>query len=103
MAANQVWSKDFMFDRSAEGCSTKNLSIIAADHKHLGAAVGAALVLHAWGSVIAHHPHVHGNPFVQVATQAIDVQSRYFTWYGLACYTSVRALSPPTHSQLRGK
>lgn len=27
---------------------------------HLGAQVGATLVLHTWGSALTHHPHVHG-------------------------------------------
>jgi integrase/recombinase XerD len=33
---------------------------IAADPKHLGASIGATLVLHTWGSALTHHPHVHG-------------------------------------------
>ena len=33
---------------------------IAADPKHLGAKIGATLVLHTWGSTMVHHPHVHG-------------------------------------------
>ena len=33
---------------------------IAADRKHLGANIGATLVLHTWGSALTHHPHVHG-------------------------------------------
>ena len=33
---------------------------IAADPKHLGARIGATLVLHTWGSALTHHPHVHG-------------------------------------------
>lgn len=36
------------------------LSTIAADPKHLGAQIGATLVLHTWGSALTHHPHVHG-------------------------------------------
>jgi hypothetical protein len=36
------------------------LRTIAADPKHLGAKVGATLVLHTWGSALTHHPHVHG-------------------------------------------
>lgn len=27
-AANQVWSMDFVFDRTAEGCSIKNLTVV---------------------------------------------------------------------------
>jgi hypothetical protein len=33
---------------------------VAADPKHLGARIGATLVLHPWGSALTHHPHVHG-------------------------------------------
>jgi hypothetical protein len=36
------------------------LHTIAADPKHLGAQIGATLVLHTWGSALTHHPHVHG-------------------------------------------
>jgi len=44
-----------LFDMAAE-----TLLTIAADRKHLGAAIGATLVLHTWGSALTHHPHVHG-------------------------------------------
>jgi hypothetical protein len=44
-----------LFDMAAE-----TLLTIAADPKHLGATVGATLVLHTWGSALTHHPHVHG-------------------------------------------
>ena len=44
-----------LFDVDAE-----TLATIAADPKHLGAQVGATLVLHTWGSALTHHPHVHG-------------------------------------------
>lgn len=44
-----------LFDTAAE-----TLLTIAADPKHLGASIGATLVLHTWGSALAHHPHVHG-------------------------------------------
>jgi len=36
------------------------LRTIATDPKHLGARIGATLVLHTWGSALTHHPHVHG-------------------------------------------
>ena len=36
------------------------LQTIAADPRHLGARIGATLVLHTWGSAMTHHPHVHG-------------------------------------------
>jgi hypothetical protein len=44
-----------LFDVAAETPLT-----IAADPKHLGAQIGATLVLHTWGSALTHHPHVHG-------------------------------------------
>ena len=39
--------------------SAETLITIAADPKHLGARVGITSVLHAWGSALTHHPHVH--------------------------------------------
>ena len=44
-----------LFDVAAEALQT-----IAADPKHLGARIGATLVLRTWGSALTHHPHVHG-------------------------------------------
>ncbi|MDD2927225.1 IS91 family transposase [Rhodoferax sp.] len=44
-----------LFEAAAE-----TLITIAADPKHLGAQIGATLVLHTWGSALTHHPHVHG-------------------------------------------
>ena len=44
-----------LFELAAE-----TLRTIAADPKHLGAQIGATLVLHTWGSALTHHPHVHG-------------------------------------------
>lgn len=44
-----------LFDVAAQ-----TLLTIAADPKHLGARIGATLVLHTWGSAMTHHPHVHG-------------------------------------------
>jgi hypothetical protein len=35
------------------------LKTIAADRKHLGAGIGATMVLHTWGQTLTHHPHVH--------------------------------------------
>ncbi len=40
--------------------AAETLRTIAADPKHLGARIGATLVLHTWSSSLAHHPHVHG-------------------------------------------
>jgi hypothetical protein len=44
-----------LFDLAAD-----TLRTLAADPKHLGAQIGATLVLHTWGSALTHHPHVHG-------------------------------------------
>lgn len=44
-----------LFDIAAEVLQT-----IAGDPRHLGARIGATLVLHTWGSALTHHPHVHG-------------------------------------------
>ena len=40
--------------------AAETLRTIAADPRHLGAQIGATLVLHTWGSALTHHPHVHG-------------------------------------------
>jgi len=40
--------------------AAETLCTIAADPRHLGARIGATLVLHSWGSAMTHHPHVHG-------------------------------------------
>jgi hypothetical protein len=40
--------------------AAETLRSIAADPRHLGARIGATLVLHTWGSAMTHHPHVHG-------------------------------------------
>jgi hypothetical protein len=73
-----------LFDVAAE-----TLLRIAADPKHLGASIGATLVLHTWGSALTHHPHVHG--IVPGGGLAPDGQS----W--VACrpgfFLSVRVLS----------
>lgn len=52
---NKAVAYRLLFDVAAE-----TLRTIAADPKHLGAKIGATLVLHTWGSALTHHPHVHG-------------------------------------------
>jgi predicted RNA-binding Zn-ribbon protein involved in translation (DUF1610 family) len=52
---NKATIYSLLFDMAAE-----TLTTIAADPKHLGASIGATLVLHTWGSALTHHPHVHG-------------------------------------------
>lgn len=43
-----------LFRATAEALRT-----IAADPKHLGAAIGFFAVLHTWGQTLVHHPHLH--------------------------------------------
>ena len=43
-----------LFEAAAE-----TLKTIAADTRHLGAEIGATMVLHTWGQTLTHHPHVH--------------------------------------------
>lgn len=43
-----------LFEAAAE-----TLKTIAADKRHLGAEIGAIMVLHTWGQTLTHHPHVH--------------------------------------------
>jgi hypothetical protein len=52
---NKALLYNLLFQATAE-----TLRSIAADPKHLGARIGATLVLHTWGSSMTHHPHVHG-------------------------------------------
>jgi hypothetical protein len=35
------------------------LKTIAADPKHLGGEIGFLAILHTWGQVLTHHPHIH--------------------------------------------
>jgi hypothetical protein len=39
--------------------AAETLTTIAADPKHLGAAIGFIAVLHTWGQNLDHHPHIH--------------------------------------------
>jgi len=52
---NKTVLYNLLFTAAAETVLT-----LAADPKHLGARIGATLVLHTWGSAMTHHPHVHG-------------------------------------------
>ena len=51
---NKAVVYDILFQAAAETVRT-----IAADPKHLGAAIGMIAVLHTWGQNLFHHPHVH--------------------------------------------
>jgi hypothetical protein len=41
------------------GAAAEALRVVTADPKHLGAEVGALLVLHTWGQTLSYHPHAH--------------------------------------------
>jgi hypothetical protein len=51
---NKAVVYDLLFRTASETMMT-----IAADPRHLGARIGITAVLHAWGSAMTHHPHVH--------------------------------------------
>jgi len=48
---NKATIYGLLFDLAAS-----TLQTIAADPRHLGARIGATLVLHTWGSALTHHP-----------------------------------------------
>ena len=52
--ANATQIYDHLFRAAAT-----TLREVAANPKHLGAAVGVLMVLHTWGQNLHHHPHVH--------------------------------------------
>ena len=52
--ANPVAVYDLLMSSAAA-----TLREVAANPKHLGAAVGVLMVLHTWGQNLHHHPHVH--------------------------------------------
>jgi len=51
---NKAAVYSLLFTAAAEALTT-----IAADPKHLGAAIGVTAVLHTWGQNLDHHPHIH--------------------------------------------
>ena len=55
-----AWYNKAVIYRLLFEVAAETLCTIAADPKHLGARIGATLVLHTWGSALTHHPHVHG-------------------------------------------
>ncbi len=59
VSALAYYNKEIIYDLLFE-IAARTLRTIAADPKHLGARIGATLVLHTWGSALTHHPHVHG-------------------------------------------
>ena len=53
-AQNKAVVYGILFRATAE-----TLRTIAADPRHLGAAIGFFAVLHTWGQTLMHHPHLH--------------------------------------------
>lgn len=53
-AQNKAVVYGILFRATAE-----TLRTIAADPRHLGAAIGFVAVLHTWGQTLMHHPHLH--------------------------------------------
>ena len=74
---NKAAVYDALFKATAE-----TLMIIGADPKHLGARLGATLVLHTWGSAMTHHPHIHGivpgGGLSPDGTRWIDCRPKFF-------------------------
>ena len=62
--------------------TSETLLTIGGDPRHLGARLGATLVLHTWGSAMTHHPHIHGivpgGGFSPDGSAWIDCAERYF-------------------------
>jgi Putative transposase/Transposase zinc-binding domain len=88
VAAIAYYNKEVVYGLLFE-ITAQTLRIIAADPKHLGARIGATLVLHTWGSALTHHPHVHG--IVPGGGLAVDADR----WVGCkpGFFLSVRVLS----------
>jgi hypothetical protein len=88
VAAIAHYNKEVVYGLLFE-ITAQTLRIIAADPKHLGARIGATLVLHTWGSALTHHPHVHG--IVPGGGLAVDADR----WVGCkpGFFLSVRVLS----------
>ena len=74
---NKAAVYDALFKATAE-----TLLTIGADPKHLGAKLGATLVLHTWGSAMTHHPHIHGivpgGGLSPDGSRWIDCRKRFF-------------------------
>jgi hypothetical protein len=75
--SNKAAVYDALFKATAE-----TLMTIGADPRHLGARLGATLVLHTWGSAMTHHPHIHGivpgGGLVPDGSRWIDCRKRFF-------------------------
>src|SRR5262245_61433380 len=59
LIANIAYSNKAVIYDPLFKAASETLMRIAADPRHLGARIGATMVLHTWGSALTHHPHVH--------------------------------------------
>ena len=78
--SNKAAVYDALFKATAE-----TLLTIGGDPSHLGARLGATLVLHTWGSAMTHHPHIHGivpgGGFSKDGSAWIDCRKDFFLPY----------------------
>jgi hypothetical protein len=58
LSALALGNRKLLYDRLFAATS-ETLQTIGADPKHLGARLGALMVLHTWGQQLEHHPHIH--------------------------------------------
>jgi hypothetical protein len=69
--------------------AAETLQTIAADRKHLGAAIGFFAVLHTWGQNLLHHPHLH----CVIAGGGLDRGRKQWIGCRPGFFLSVRVLS----------
>lgn len=77
-----IWqNKRILFTLLFEASATTLLEV-AADSKHLGAAIGFLSILHTWGQTLQRHPHIHcvvpGGGLSPDGTRWISSRSRFF-------------------------
>lgn len=77
-----MWqNKRILFTLLFEASATTLLEV-AADPKHLGAAIGFLSILHTWGQTLQRHPHIHcvvpGGGLSPDGTRWISSRSRFF-------------------------
>jgi predicted Zn-ribbon and HTH transcriptional regulator len=77
-----IWqNKRILFTLLFEASATTLLEV-AADPKHLGAAIGFLSILHTWGQTLQRHPHIHcvvpSGGLSPDGTRWISSRSRFF-------------------------
>jgi len=77
-----IWqNKRILFTLLFEA-SAATLLEVAADPKHLGAAIGFLSILHTWGQTLQRHPHIHcvvpGGGLLPDHTRWITSRARFF-------------------------